>query len=43
MDISEENNLSILNTYIDESEDPLDKSRAKDMFKTLYAKASEVE
>ena len=43
VDISEENTLSILNTYIDESEDPLDKSRAKDMFKTLYAKASEVE
>ena len=43
IDVSEENTLSILNTYIDESEDTLDKSRAKDMFKILYAKASEVE
>ena len=39
----EENTLSILNRYIDESEFDLDKNIIKDIFRDLYAKACEVE
>tara|TARA_B100000902_G_scaffold264859_1_gene250976 strand:- start:460 stop:1356 length:897 start_codon:yes stop_codon:yes gene_type:complete len=39
----EENTLSILNRYIDESEFDLDKNIIKDIFRNLYAKACEVE
>tara|TARA_B100001113_G_scaffold200968_1_gene164653 strand:+ start:210 stop:1244 length:1035 start_codon:yes stop_codon:yes gene_type:complete len=39
----EENTLSILNRYIDESEFDLDKNIIKDIFRNLYVKACEVE
>ena len=39
----EENTLSILNRYIDESEFDLDKNIIKNIFRDLYAKACEVE
>ena len=39
----EENTLSILNRYIDESEFDLDKNIIKDIFRDLYQKACEVE
>ena len=38
----EENTLSILNRYIDESEFSLDKSTIKDIFKDLYHEACEI-
>ena len=38
----EENTLSILNRYIDESEFNLDKSTIKDIFKDLYHEACEI-
>ena len=39
----EENTLSILNRYIDESEFELDKSIIKGIFQDLYRQACEVE
>jgi len=39
----EENTLSILNRYIDESEFDLDKNTVKDIFQDLYRQACEVE
>ena len=39
----EENTLSILNRYIDESEVQYDKSIIKDIFQNLYRQACEVE
>ena len=39
----EENTLSILNRYIDESEFDLDKNIVKDIFQDLYRQACEVE
>ena len=39
----EENTLSILNRYIDESQFDLDKNIIKDIFQDLYAQACEIE
>ena len=39
----EENTLSILNRYIDESEFEFDKTFIKDIFQDLYRQACEVE
>ena len=39
----EENTMSILSKYIEESETDIDKSRIKSLFGSLYTKACEVE
>ena len=39
----EENTMSILNRYIEESETEIDKSKIKTLFGSLYTKACEVE